>query len=57
VRGLLFPEYVASYATAPGLVSPLMFLLFAAIPTIVARAGRNRVGGNPLAVARATMAP
>jgi hypothetical protein len=44
VRGLSLEEYLASFATAPGLVSLLMFLLFAAMPTIVARAGRNRVG-------------
>jgi hypothetical protein len=44
VRGLPLPEYLGSFATAPGLVSLLMFLLFAAMPTIVARAGRNRVG-------------
>jgi|SRR5215472_9779546 len=29
VRGLPLPEYLASFATAPGLVSLLMFLLFA----------------------------
>jgi len=43
----LSPEYLASFATAPGLVSLLMFVLFAAMPTIVARAGRNRVGEFP----------
>ena len=47
VRGLSLPEYLASFATAPGLVSLLMFVLFAAMPTIVARAGRNRVGEFP----------
>jgi hypothetical protein len=30
--------------TVPGLVSLVMFVLFAATPTIVARAGRNRLG-------------
>jgi hypothetical protein len=44
VRGLSLPEYLASFATAHGLLSLLMFLLFAAMPTIVARAGRDRVG-------------
>jgi hypothetical protein len=44
VRGLSLHEYLASFATAPGLVSLLMFLLFAAMPMIVARAGRSRVG-------------
>jgi hypothetical protein len=37
VRGLSLPEYLASFATAPGLVSQLMFLLFAAMPTLVTR--------------------
>jgi hypothetical protein len=36
VRGLSLDEYLASFATAPGLVSLLMLLLFAAMPTIVA---------------------
>ena len=39
VRWLPLPEYLASFATAPGLVSLLTFLLFAAMPTIVTRAG------------------
>jgi hypothetical protein len=39
VRGLSLPEYLGSFATAPGLVSLVMFLLFAAMPMIVARAG------------------
>ena len=42
VRGLSLPEYLASFATAPGLVSLLMFVLFAAMPTIVMRVGRSR---------------
>ena len=44
VRRLSLPEYLASFTTARGLASLLMFLLFAAMPTIVTRAGRNRVG-------------
>jgi hypothetical protein len=44
VRGLSLPEYLASFGTIPGLVSLMMFLLFAAMPTLVTRAGRNRVG-------------
>jgi len=44
LRGLALPEYLASFATAPGLVSLLMLLFFAAMPTLVTRAGRNRVG-------------
>jgi hypothetical protein len=32
VRGLLLPEYMASFMTVPGLVSLHMFVLFAAMP-------------------------
>jgi len=45
VRGLSLDEYLASFATAPGLVSLLMFVLFAAMPTLVMRVGHSRVGG------------
>ena len=41
LRGLSLTEYLASFVTAPGLVSLLMFLLFAAMPTLVTRAGRG----------------
>jgi hypothetical protein len=44
VRRLSLPEYMASFETIPGLVSLLMFALFAAMPTLVTRAGRRRVG-------------
>ena len=45
LRGLSsLTEYLASFVTAPGLVSLLMFLLFAAMPTLVTRAGHKRVG-------------
>jgi hypothetical protein len=44
VRGLSLPEYLASFAAAPGLMSLVMFLLFAAMPTLVTRVGRSRVG-------------
>ena len=44
VRGLPPLEYLGSFATASGLASLLMFVLFAATPTLVMRAGRNRVG-------------
>jgi hypothetical protein len=40
-RGLPLPEYLESFATAPGLVSLLMFVLFAAMPTILTRAGHG----------------
>ena len=44
VRGFPLSECLASFVTIPGLVSLLMFLLFAAMPMLVTRAGRNRVG-------------
>ena len=44
VRGLSLREYLGSFVTTPGLVSLLMFLLFAAMPTLVTRAGPNVVG-------------
>ena len=39
VRGLSLQEYLASFASGPGVISLLMFLLFAAMPTLVTRAG------------------
>jgi hypothetical protein len=39
VRGLSLLEYLASFANAPGVISLVMFLLFAAMPTLVTRAG------------------
>ena len=40
VRGLSLQGYFASFLTAPGVISGLvMFLLFAAMPTLVTRAG------------------
>ena len=44
VRGLSPHDYLGSFATAPGLVSLLMFLLFALMPTLVTRIGYTRVG-------------
>jgi hypothetical protein len=37
VRHLSLQEYLASFLTAPGLISLLMFLLFAFMPTLVGR--------------------
>jgi hypothetical protein len=37
VRGLSLREYLASFVTAPGVVSLLMFLVFGAMPTLVGR--------------------
>src|SRR6266446_3636446 len=34
VRGLSLQEYVASFVTAPGVISLVTFLLFAAMPTL-----------------------
>ena len=39
VRGLSLREYLASFVTAPGIISLLMFLVFGAMPTLVTRAG------------------
>lgn len=39
VRGLSLQGYFASFLTAPGVISLVMFLLFAAMPTLVTRAG------------------
>src|SRR5215813_13853087 len=39
VRWLSLRDYLGSFATAPGLVSLVMFLLFAAMPTLMTQAG------------------
>jgi len=44
VRGLSLREYVGSFATAPGVISLLMFLLFAVMPTLI---GRFNVATRP----------
>jgi len=44
VRRLSLQEYLGSLVTAPGVISLLMFLLFAAMPTLVTRIGYSRVG-------------
>ena|SRR5438132_3834812 len=46
VRGLSLQEYVASFVTTPGVISLVMFLLFAAMPTLalVTLSIRGRVG-------------
>jgi hypothetical protein len=43
VRGLSLQEYLASLTHAPGLISLLMFSLFAAMPTLVMLSSRSRV--------------
>jgi hypothetical protein len=42
-RGLSLREYVASFVTAPGIISLLMFLVFAAIPALVTLSTHDRV--------------
>src|SRR5215467_13248365 len=37
VRGLSLREYLASFVTVPGVISLVMFLVFAAMPTLVGR--------------------
>ena len=44
VPGLSLQEYLASFATAPGVISAVMFLLFAAMPSLVALLTRGRAG-------------
>jgi hypothetical protein len=39
VRGLSVRDYLTGFLTAPGVVSLLMFLVFAAMPTLVTQAG------------------
>jgi hypothetical protein len=39
VRRLSVRDYLTGFLTAPGVVSLLMFQLFAAMPTLVTRAG------------------
>ena len=41
VRGLSLREYLTSFANPAGAVSLVMFLVFAAVPTLVPRAGHS----------------
>ena len=43
VRGLSPQEYLATFVTAPGIISLLMFLVFGAMPTLVALLIRGHV--------------
>jgi hypothetical protein len=43
LRDLSLGEYVASFADVPGIISLVMFLLFAAMPTLVRRSTRGRL--------------
>src|ERR1700730_9574112 len=44
VRGLSLREVLASFVSAPGIISLLMFLLFWAMPTLATLLTRGRVG-------------
>jgi hypothetical protein len=55
VRGLSLQEYVASFVTAPGVISLVMFLLFAAMPTLVALFTPDRRRGDPPGALRSTL--
>ena len=46
VRGLSLREYLASFATAPGVISLVMFLLFATMPSLVTLLPRGRGGAT-----------
>ena len=43
-RGLSLQEYIASFVTAPGVISLVMFMLFAVMPTLSTLSTRRRVG-------------
>ena len=47
VRGLSLKEYLASFANTPGVIPLVIFLLFAAMPTLVTLLTRGRVGAIP----------
>ena len=44
VRGLSFQDYFSSFLTAPGMISLSMFLIFAAMPSLVTLLTRGRSG-------------
>jgi hypothetical protein len=44
VRGLSLQEYFASFVTVPGVISAVMFLLFAAMPSLVTLLARGGGG-------------
>ena len=44
VRGQSLQDYTASFVTAPGVISLVMFVLFAAMPTLVTLVRRGHVG-------------
>ena len=44
VRGLSFQDYFSSFLTAPGMISLVTFLIFAAMPSLVTLLTRGRSG-------------
>jgi hypothetical protein len=46
VRGISIQEYLAGYATPSGLISLLLFLLFAAMPSLVERSKTHSTTGE-----------
>ena len=44
VRGLSFQDYFSSFLTAPGMISLVMFLIFAAMPSLVTPLTHGRGG-------------
>ena len=44
VRGQSLQDYTASFVTAPGVISLVMFVLFAVMPTLVTLVRRGHVG-------------
>jgi hypothetical protein len=47
LRGLPLREYVASFENIPGVISLVLFLLFAAMPALVTMIRRGGVGAAP----------
>jgi hypothetical protein len=47
VRGLSLHEYLESFMTVPGVISAVMFLLFAAMPSLVTLLTRGRGIATP----------
>jgi hypothetical protein len=48
VRGLSLQDYLGSFTTAPGLISLLMFLVFATTPALISQVGRGRAGRSSI---------
>ena len=46
VRGQSLQDYTASFVTAPGVISVVMFVLFAVMPTLVTLVRRGHVGAS-----------